>query len=314
MPPSNGRTRALQGCLGTSAARPGDRGMGSGLATRGRQVTSRRVDHGEGDESQQGRHTVQQRFDGAGTREVEEDTVLVLFDLRRDFAEGQDHGRGVGVGQRSLLERLGAQGMMQDIRGTRQEQPHGVRQEGRGGRAVAVAVTLDGLDIVCTIPTRAVDLLIHPLRRGGTQGGDDKARVVASGHHFGCENDPPGLGPGRRGLGELVIQTTAGGRARAMGLREGGPLLVQTACLLHDGCGVAQQDGIACQAEDEIDAVPMGKDLDHLRGRAMAVAAHQDMGLGPVATQEGEESDEDHGLLRADGPCARAEAGRHQRP
>ena len=71
---------------------------------------------------------------------------------------------------------------------------------------------------------------------------------------------------------------------------------------------------MACQAEDAIEAVPMGQDLDHLRGRAMAVAAHQDRGPWPVATPEGEESDEDHGMLRADGPCARAEAGRHQRP
>jgi len=247
--------------------------MGSGLATGVKQATSRRVDHGEGDESQQGCHTVQQRFDGAGTREVEEDTVLGLFDLRCDFEAGQDHGRGLGVGQRGLLERLGAQGMMEDRGGTRQEEPHGVRQESRGGGAVAVEVTRDGLDRVFTMPTRAVDLLIHPLRRGGPQGGDDKARVVASGHHFGCENAPPWLGPGRRGRGELVIQTAAGGRARAMSLREGGPLLVQTACLLHEGGGVAKQNGMACQAEDDIDAVPMGKDLDHLRGRDMAVAA-----------------------------------------
>jgi hypothetical protein len=56
---------------------------------------------------------VQQRFDGAGTREVEEDTVLVLFDLSRHFEEGEDHGRGLGLGQRGLLQRLGAQGMMQ---------------------------------------------------------------------------------------------------------------------------------------------------------------------------------------------------------
>ena len=42
-----------------------------------------------------------------------------------------------------------------------------------------------------------------------------------------------------------------------MGLREGDPLLVQTARLLHDGFGVAQQDAVACQAEDEIDQVPM---------------------------------------------------------
>ena len=239
MPPSNGRTRALQRGLGIATARPGDRGMGRGLATRVGQATSRRVEHGEGDESPQGRHTVQQRFDGAGTREVEEETVLGLFDLRRDFEEGQDPGRGLGVGQRGLLERWGAQGMRQDIRGTRQEEPHGVRQEGRGGRAVAVEVTRDGLDRVFTMPTRAVDLLIHPLRRGGPQGGDDTARGVASDHDLGFENDPPWLGPGRRGRGELGIQTAAGGRAHAMGLREGSTLLVQTACLLHDGRGVA---------------------------------------------------------------------------
>ena len=155
-----------EGCLATSAARPGSRGMGRGLSTRGRQALSRRVDRGEGDERQQGRHTVQQRFDGAGTREVEEDTVLVLFDLGRHCKEGEDHGRGLGVGQRGLLERLGAEGMMQAIGGTRQQKPHGVRQEGRRGGAVAVEVTLDRLDIVFTIPTRAVDVLIHALRRG----------------------------------------------------------------------------------------------------------------------------------------------------
>jgi hypothetical protein len=69
-----------------------------------------------------------------------------------------------------------------------------------------------------------------------------------------------------------------------MGLREGGPLLVQMACLLEDGFGVAEQDRIACQAEDEIDQLPMSEDLDHLRGGEMAVSADQDVGLGPVAT------------------------------
>ena len=84
---------------------------------------------------------MQQRFDGAGTWEVEENTVLVLLNLGCHFEEGEDHGRGLGLGQRSLLECLGAEGMMQDIGGTRQQEPHGVRQEGRGGGAVAVEVT-----------------------------------------------------------------------------------------------------------------------------------------------------------------------------
>ena len=191
MPASNGHTISLQGCLDISAASPGASGKDRSLSTRGRQAISRRVDRGEWDEREQGRHTVQQRFDGAGTREVEENTVLVLFNLGRHFEEGEDHGRGLGLGQRSLLECLGAEGMMQDIGSTRQQEPHGVRQEGRGGGAVAVEVTLDRLDIVFTIPTRTVDVLIHALRGGGRQGGDDKAWIVASGHHFGFEDDPP---------------------------------------------------------------------------------------------------------------------------
>ena len=108
------------------------------------------------------------------------------------------------------------------------------------------------------LPTRTVEVFIHLLRRGGRQGGDDKARVVASGHHLGFEDDPPWLGPGRRGIGKLRIQAAAGGRGRAMGLRQGGPLLVQMACFLQDGFGVAEQDGIAGEAEDEIDQRPMG--------------------------------------------------------
>ena len=108
--------------------------------------------------------------------------------------------------------------------------------------AVAVEVTLHRLDMVFTGPTRAVDVLIHALRRGGRQGGDDKAWIVASRHHFRLEDDPPGLGPGGGTIGKRGIETAAVGRARVMGLREGGPLLVQPPRLLQDGCGVAQQD------------------------------------------------------------------------
>ena len=88
---------------------------------------------------------------------------------------------------------------------------------------------------------------------------------------------------------------------------------MQMACFLEDGLGVAEQDRIACEAEDEIDEMPMREYLDHLRGGEMAVAADQDMGLGPVATQQGQEPDQDHRILRTVGPCARAKTGGHQR-
>ena len=97
-----------------------------------------------------------------------------------------------------------------------------------------------------------------------------------------------------------------------MGLREGSPLLVQTPRLRYDRCGVAQQDRITCEAEDEINQVPMGEHLDHLRCGKMAVPPDEDMGPGPVTTQEGEEPYQDHGIFSPRGPRARAEAGRDQ--
>ena len=104
---------------------------------------------------------MQQRFDGAGTREVEEDAVSVLFDLHCPFEEGEHDRRGLGLRERGGVECRGAQGMMQDIGGTRQEEPQRVRQKSGGCGAVAVQVTFDRLDIVFTIPTRTVDVLIR---------------------------------------------------------------------------------------------------------------------------------------------------------
>ena len=44
---------------------------------------------------------------------MEEKAILVLFDLRGDFEEGQDDGRGLGLHQRRVLQRRRAQGLVQ---------------------------------------------------------------------------------------------------------------------------------------------------------------------------------------------------------
>ena len=72
---------------------------------------------------------------------MEEDPILVLFDLRGDFEEGQDDGRGLGLGQRGVLQGMRAQGMVQGIGRTREEQTHRIGQEGGRGGAVTVEVT-----------------------------------------------------------------------------------------------------------------------------------------------------------------------------
>ena len=189
---------------------------------------------------------------------MEEDAILVLFDLCCHFEEGEDQRGGLCGGEWRVRERVGAEGMVEDIGGARQQESHGIGQEGGCRGAVTVEVILHGLDVVFAIPPGAVEFFIYPLRRRRLKGGDDKAWIVASGHDFGFDNDPPGLGPGRGRIGELLIDTAAGRRALAMRLGVGGPLLVEPACFLHDRRRLTKQDGIARQAEDKIDATAMG--------------------------------------------------------
>ena len=111
---------------------------------------------------------------------MEENPILVLFDLRRHFEEREDQRGGLRGGQWGVRQRVGAEGMVEDIGGARQQEAHGVRQEGRRRGAVTVEITLDRLDIVFAIPPRAVEFFIHSLRRRRLEGGDDKAWIVAS--------------------------------------------------------------------------------------------------------------------------------------
>jgi hypothetical protein len=50
---------------------------------------SGRIPHRERDHRQQGSHPAQERLDGTGTGQMEEDAILVLFDLRGNFEEGK---------------------------------------------------------------------------------------------------------------------------------------------------------------------------------------------------------------------------------
>jgi hypothetical protein len=129
---------------------------GAGPGDTGSPARARRVDRGAEDERPQGRHPGQQRFDGAGARAGEEDTVLGRFALCRPGEAEEDHGRGLARGQRGLLQRLGAQGLRPDSGDTRPQEPPGVRQAGRRGGASAGAVTRAGLALVFPLPPRAV--------------------------------------------------------------------------------------------------------------------------------------------------------------
>lgn len=202
--------------------------------------TSGGVQGGDRDGGEPCGDPAQPRFDRARGRQVQEHPVLVLLDLGRHFEQGEDHGAGLGCGEGRVGERVGAEGLVEDIRGARQQEPRGVGQERRRRGAVTMEVTLDRFDIVFALPSCAVEVFIYVLGRRLLSGGHDKAWIVARGHDFGFHDHPPRLLPRGGGIGEVLIDAAARGRLRAMGLRQGGPLLEEVADLLHDRGGLAQ--------------------------------------------------------------------------
>ena len=134
--------------------------------------TSGGVQGGDRDGGEPRGDPAQQRFDGARRRQVQKNPVLVRLDLGRHFAQGEDHGAGLGRGEGRVGERVGAEGMVEDIRGARQQEPRGVGQERRRRGAVTVEVTLDRFDSVVAIPPRAGEVFIHVLGRRRLSGRD----------------------------------------------------------------------------------------------------------------------------------------------
>ena len=243
---------------------------------------------------------------------MEENSVLVLFDLGGDFEEGEDDGRGLGLGQGGVLEGVRTQGMMQSIGRTREEQPHRVGQEGRGRRAVTVEVILHRLDIVFAIAPGAIEVFVEHLRGGSVQRRHDKAWVIARTHDFRLEHDPPWVRPGLGGIGELVIEAATGRRRLAMGVGQRDPLVMETPGLLDGGRGLAEQDGIAREAKDKIGPAVGGDHVEDLGGGKMTIAADQNVGVGPVVSQIRQQPDQDHGIFGPSRAGARTQVGRDE--
>jgi hypothetical protein len=146
---------------------------------------------------------------------VEENPVLVLFDLRGDFEEGEDDGRRLRLRQGGMLEGMCAQGVRQHIGRTSQKKPPRIRQKAGGRRTVAMEVILHGLDSIFAIAPGAIEIFVEPLRGGRRQRGHHKARVSARLHDFRLEHAPPGWRPGPGGIDALGIEAATGRRPLA---------------------------------------------------------------------------------------------------
>ena len=228
---------------------------------------------------------------------MEEDAIFVLFDLGGDFKEGEDDRRGLGLRQRSVLEGVGAQRMMQGIGRTREHQPHRVGQEGRRRGPITMEVHFHSLDIVFAIAPGAIEVFVEHWRSWSVQRRDDKARVIARAHDFRLEHDPPWAPPGLGRLEEFVIETATRRRRLAVGVCQGDPLLMETTGRLHGGSGLAEQDGITSEAKDKIGPAVGGDHVDDLGGGKMTIAADQNMGVGPMVSQIRQQPDQDHGIF-----------------
>ena len=244
---------------------------------------------------------------------MEENPVLVLFDLGCDFAEGEEDGGGLRLGQGGMLQGVRTEGMMEDIGGTSQEEPHRVGQEAGGRRAVAVEVILHRLDIIFAITPCAIEVFVQHLGCGRLKRGHDKAWVIPRTHDFGLEHDPPWLSPRPCGIDERVIEAATGRWRLAMGLGQRHPLGMETPRLLDGGRGLAEQDGIASEAKDKIRPAVGGDHVDDLGGGKMTSAADQNVGVGPVAPQIRQEPDQDHRIFGPGRADARTQVGRDQR-
>ena len=243
---------------------------------------------------------------------MQEDAILVLFDLGGNFEEGEDDGRGLRLGQGGMLQGVRPQSMMEDIGRTSQEEPHSVGEETGRRRAVAAEIIFHRLDIIFASPTGAIEVFIEHLGSGGLQRGHHKARVITCPHDFGLEYDPPGLGPGPCGIGKLVIEATTGWQRLAMGLSQGNPSVIEPPRLLEGGCGLPEQDGIARKAKDKIRPAVGGDHVHDLRGGKMTITADQNMGMGPVASEIRQQPDQDHGIFGPSRASARTQVGRDQ--
>ena len=97
-----------------------------------------------------------------------------------------------------------------------------------------------------------------------------------------------------------------------MGPGERDPLVRERPRLLEGGRSVAEQDGMARKAKDTIGPAVGGDDVDDFGGGTMTIAADEDVGMGPVAPQIGQQPHQDHGIFGARRARARTQVGRDE--
>ena len=98
-----------------------------------------------------------------------------------------------------------------------------------------------------------------------------------------------------------------------MGLGQRDLLGLETTRCLAGGSGLAEQDGLAREAQDALRPASGGAHVADLWGSAMPLATDQEVGVGPVAPPRRQQPHHEHGLVGASRARARTQGGRAQR-
>jgi hypothetical protein len=263
---------------------------------------------GDREGGEPGRSPAPQGCDGTRGRQGPAHPVRVLFARRGHCDQGAEHGPGLGRSQGRVGEGVRAAGRVEDIRGTREQEPRGVGEDRRGGGAVAVAVPLERCESIFAVPPRPVAVGISGLGCRRLAGGDDTTRRSARGPDCGFDTHPPRLLPRGCSRGAGLRDPAARGRRRAIGTRPGRALLEEGARLLPDRGGLAEQHRMASHAAAASGPAPRGAPREDCGGRDMPVATDEESGRRPVAPQIRQPPDEAPRVRRAGRALPGAEA------
>ena len=224
-------------------------------------------------------------------REGELDPALQLLDAHGDLHEGAPDRLEGGSAPARPLGRRAPERMQQPVGTHVQEEPELVGLPARARRLVGSREALHVLDQVLGGPARAEHLLVERLA-AALEVGDDEARVGAQVRRLDTGDELARAAP----LAGLVGQLMEAAHRR---LHPRAALLA----LLAPGRGDLEELGVDGEAEDVVAAHGFQQ---RQRGLAaiVAVAAHQDLDVGPVLADAADDVTQDLRHLLARGPLA----------
>ena len=205
-------------------------------------------------------------------RQMHADHSLQLDDPRGDLDQAQAQRVELRHAPHRALRHRNAKAPHDPVGARVQEQPQLVGACLGARRAIGRQVGLPGFDVVLGLTAPAVDILVEPTGVALLQIGDDEARVRTLRADLDAGDDALDAAPTRGPVVKLLEP------ARLAVLRRG---LVERLRRRFQALDMPAQRRGRRDAEDIVE--PVGAtEVENLGGAIVAVAAHQNLGPGPV--------------------------------